>query len=218
MRSSRNWLPLLTVTFCLIVAVAGASAQEDAVPSASPPPAASPAPTAPEPPPYSLDLPDLHPPSNNPGLFPNGPRQNPPATTSGSAGRNHRNSALTGTKRRGRSLDRTLQQADADPLKVRIAYRRDKTAAMARDPELAALLRRADTTGTDPQKRAYLREYYTRLFASIRRIDSSPDMKAHLALLAQVAEQSYDPKRRVVYGDEDLLNTRESASNQRLGR
>ncbi len=189
--------------------------------SAPPPsaPQAAPTPAAPEPPPYSLDLPDLHPQGNGTGLFPNGSRQNPPASTAGRSGGKRRGSLATGSKQRGgRSIDRTLQKADTDPLAVRVAYRRDKTVALARDPELTVLLQRADAAGTDVQKRRDLREYYTRLFASIRRLDSSPEMKEHLTLLAQVAEQRYDPKRRAVAGEEDLLNTREGSGNVRLGR
>ncbi len=216
MRIPGKFSSLLIGAIWLALAFSRATAQEDAAPAPSPQPA--PAPATAEPVPYPLDLPDLHPPSNGTGLFPNGPRQNAPAPTSGNPGRNRRNPLTKGSKQRGRSLDLTLQKADADPLKVRIAYRRDKTTALARDPELTELLRRADASGTDAQKRVYLHEYYTRLFASIRRMDSSADMKVHLALLAQVAEQRYDPKRRAVAGEEDLLNTRESASVQRLGR
>ncbi len=210
----RILLSLLIAVSWFTVGFPDAKAQEDAIPAASP----APAPAANEPPPYSLDLPDLHPPTGETGLFPSGTRPNPPATTSRGPTRNRRNSLTTGTKQRGRSLDRTMQKADSDPLAVRIAYRRDKTVALARDPELGELLRRADGSGSDAQKRAFLHEYYTRLFASVRRLDSSPGMQAHLALLAQVAEQRYDPKRRVVAGEEDLLNTRESAGNERLGR
>ena len=215
MRIPRKILSLLTAGFLLAAGFSRAVAQEEPSPQPSP----QPAPAAAEPPPYPLDLPGLPPPNNNTGLFPERPRQNPPApTTPGRAKTAKRNSLATGRKQRGRSLDRTLQKADADPLRVRVAYRRDKTVALAREPALNDLLRRAAAADTDVQKRAFLREYYTRLFASIRRVDSSAEMKEHLALLAQVAEQNYDPKRRVVAGEEDLLETRESASNQRLGR
>ena len=212
----RKLFPLLATGWWFVTGFSCALAQE-ATP-APPAPQAEPTPAAPEPPPYSLDLPELHPPGNGGGLFPNNPRQNPPATTSSRTGRTRRNPLDSGSKRRGRSLDRTLQQADADPLTVRVAYRRDKTVVLARDPELAVLLRRADEADTDVKKRAFLREYYTRLFTAVRRLDSSPGMKQHLTLLAQVAEQRYDPKRRVVATEEDLLNTRETSGNQRLGR
>lgn len=215
MRISARLLSLLTGALWLTASLPCAFAQEDITPSASPQPA--PAAAATEPPPYPLDLPGLPPPSNGTGLFPNGPRQNPPPT-SGNTGRSHRNPVSTGSRKKGRSLDRTLQTADSDPLAIRTAYRRDKTTALARDPELFDLLSRANASGTDEQKRACLHEYYTRLFASIRRLDPSPDMKAHLALLAQVTEQRYDPKRRAVAGEEELLNTRESAGRERLGR
>ncbi len=208
---------LLTAGLWFVIGFAGALAQEDVptAPTPAPLPAAS-APATAEPTPYPLGLPDMHPQGNGTALFPEGSRQKPatPATTS----RKRRGSLATGSKQRGRSLDRTLQKADTDPLGVRVAYRRDKTMALAREPELTVLLQRADDARTDVQKRTYLREYYTRLFASIRRMDSSPAMKEHLSLLAQVAEQRYDPKRRVVAGEEDLLNTRESSGNVRLGR
>lgn len=208
---------MLTGLLCLGAGLSCAVAQEDAAPVSTLQPAPTPATS--EPAPYSLDMPGVSPPSNpsSGGLFPEGDRLNPP-TTSRNTSRSHRNPLTTGTKQKGRSRDRTLQRADSAPLPVRVAYRRDKTAALARDPELGDLLRRADASGTDEQKRAFLHEYYTRLFASIRRTDSSPDMKVHLALLAQVAEQRYDPKRRAVAGEEELLNTRESAGRERLGR
>ena len=213
----RKLFSLLVGGLWFVIGFSSAVAQEEA--PAPPPPQAAPTPAAPEPPPYSLDLPELHPQGNGTGLFPNGSRQTPPTTTASHSGSKRRSSLATGNKQHGgRSLDRTLQKADADPLTVRVAYRRDKTLALARDPDLTVLLQRADAAGTDVQRRENLREYYTRLFASIRRLDSSPEMKEHLALLSQVAEQRYDPKRRVVAGEEDLLNTREGTGNVRLGR
>ncbi len=213
----RRFLSLWAAGWWFALGLAGATAQE-----ATPAPAAlpgEPAPAASESPPYPLDLPELHPPNNGTGLFPNGSRQNPPAKTgTDRTGRSKRSALLTGTKVRGRSLDRTQQKADTDPLAVRVAYRRDKTTVLARDPGLLVLLRRADAAGTDVQKRVILREYYTRLFAAIQRIDSTPGMQQHLALLAQVAGQRYDPQRRVVAGEEELLETREGTGNVRLGR
>ena len=79
------WFPLLAGAW-LVLGLPGATAQQ---PDASPAPAAAlpGPPAATEPPPYSLDLPDL-PPSNGAGLFPNGPRQNPPLPSAGNPGRN----------------------------------------------------------------------------------------------------------------------------------
>ncbi len=177
-------------------------------PDALPTPAATPQPAAAEPPPYSLDLPGVSP--NGAGLFPDGPRQNPPVPSADRSGRNNqRGKLLNGSKTKGRALDRTLQKADSDSLDVRVSYRRAKTQVLARDPGLVQLVRRADTAKTDDEKHAVLREYYTRLFAEVRRIDSSPAMKAHVDLLSQVAAQRYAPNRRVVAGEEDLLNGRD---------
>ena len=208
MRPPKKLSLLLTAILLLASAFSCAFAQEPAA-APAPSPAAPTAPDAPEPPPYSLDLPDLHPPANS-GLFPNGPRQNPPPNSANGANRNQRSKFNTGgSKARGRSRDRVLQRADSDSLEVRVAYRRDKTQALARDPSLIELNHRAETAGTDDEKRLYLRQYYTHLFASIRRLDSSAAMKAHLDLLSQVAAQQYDPKRRAVAGEEDLLNGRD---------
>ena len=182
-------------------------------------PDASPAPPAAEPPPYSLDLPDL-PPANGAGLFPSGsrPTPSPDATGNNSSGRgNTRSKFFTGSRTHGRALDRTLQKADSDSLDVRVAYRRAKTQALARDPGLIEWMHRADAARSDEEKHACLREYYTRLFAEVRRIDASPAMKAHVDLLSQVAAQQYAPNRRVVAGEEDLLNGRD-VSRGWLGR
>jgi hypothetical protein len=100
------------------------------------------------------------------------------------------------------------EKADLDPLDVRVAYRRDKTLAMERDPGLADLLREAAAAPTDNDKRAWLRQYYTRLYAGISKIDPSPAMKAHVALIADVTEQRWNPKRRAVAGEDDLVNGR----------
>jgi hypothetical protein len=100
------------------------------------------------------------------------------------------------------------EKADLDPLDVRVAYRRDKTLAMERDPGLADLLREAAAAPTDNDKRAWLRQYYTRLYAGIHKIDPSPAMKAHVALIADVTEQRWNPKRRAVAGEDDLVNGR----------
>ena len=108
----------------------------------------------------------------------------------------------------GRVSTQALKQADADPLPIRVAYRRAKTLAMERDPSLGALLQQADLAGTDVERRRYLRVYYTRLFAEVRRIDPSPAMNAHLDSLKLPTEQRYDPKRRATADEEDLINGR----------
>ena len=139
-------------------------------------------------------------------LFPSNGAQASPTPAAGHGG-GHRNGG-GGRNRNNRRHDLLVTQADADPLQLRVAFRRAETIAMARDPGLADLLHQADASDTDTEKRVYLKEYYTRLFNSVRRIDPSPEMKAHVGLLTQVAEQRYDPKRREVGGDEDLVNGR----------
>ena len=181
-------------------------------PDVSPAPAAAPQPPPPaaEPPPYSLDLPDL-PSSNGESLFPSGSRPNPPSASTGNSPNrsNPRSKLLTVSRTHGRALDRTLQKADSAPLDVRVAYRRAKTEALARDPGLSEWAHRAEAAKSDAEKRRYLGEYYTRLFAEVRRDDASPAMKAHEDMLAQIAAQQYAPNRRVVAGEEDLLNGRD---------
>ena len=108
----------------------------------------------------------------------------------------------------GRVTSQSLGQADTDPLPIRVAYRRAKTLAMERDPNLGTLLERADRAGTDVEKRQYLHAYYLQLFAEVRKIDSSPAMKSHLAALQASTEQRYDPKRRAVANEADLINGR----------
>ena len=108
----------------------------------------------------------------------------------------------------GRVTTQSLGQADADPLPLRVAYRRAKTLAMERDPNLGTLLERANQARTDVAKRQYLHEYYSQLFAEVRKIDPSPAMKSHVASLQASTEQRYDPKRRAVAGEEDLINGR----------
>ena len=206
-------LKLSFVTGVLVcVAVLSVASAQDEAPTPTPPlPKPGPAP-------YSLDLPDLHPqPTPDNGLFPNGPRQNPPTdeTAGGGQGRGGRGGGEGGGGRhKGRARDQIVQLADADPLEVRVSYRRAKTIAMARDPGLAELIHEAEVSRTDVQKRLYLREYYTRLYASVGRIDPSPTMKAHLKLLQIVAQQRYDPKRRAVAGEEDLINGRGGRHNR----
>jgi hypothetical protein len=107
------------------------------------------------------------------------------------------------------------RRADADPLEVRVAFRRAKTQAMARDPGLRELLIQADEAPTDDIKREHLRAYYTRLYASVCKIDRSPALKAHVALLAKVSEQRYDPKRFAISGEDDLVGGRGGGRNRR---
>lgn len=141
-----------------------------------------------------------------------------PGGPGAAGGTGRRNSGLpSGQHRRNaRSNDQIGDLAAADPLAVRVAYRRAKTIVMARDPGLADLLREAAAAGTDVQKRAFLKVYYTRLFDEVRNVDRSPEMKNHVALLSQVARQRYDPQRRVVGGEEDIV--RGGGRGRRRGR
>ncbi len=148
-------------------------------------------------------------------LFPSSGAQATPAPTTGRRAGGGRRNGGGGGRRNNRRHDMLVSQADADPLQLRVAFRRAQTTAMARDPDLAVLIRQAAAAGTDVEKRVYLKEYYTRLFNSVRKIDPSPEMKAHVILLTQVAEQRYDPKRREVGGDEDLVNGRGSGRRGR---
>jgi hypothetical protein len=111
-------------------------------------------------------------------------------------------------KRNARAADILSEEADSDPLEVRIAFRRAKTLAMAQDPGMPELLHRAAAAPTDKAKREWLRQYYDRLFADIRKIDPSPSLAAHVALLTKIAQQRYDPQRRMLAGEEDLVNGR----------
>ena len=147
-------------------------------------------------------------------LFPAGGAQPSTGTNDNAPTGAHHNGG-GGHQRNGRHHDLLVSQADTDPLMVRVAYRRAKTTALAREPDLAILLHEAAAAGTDVEKRVYLKQYYTRLFATVCKVDTSPEMKAHVDLLMQVAEQRYDPKRREVGGDEDLVN---GAGRGRRGR
>lgn len=156
------------------------------------------------------DIDSLREPGSSAKLFPAqaaGPTPTGRGTGNGAVSGQRNNSMLNHTQRRRgtRSNDVLVDQADADPLNVRVAYRRAKTAAMVRDPGLADLLREADGAGTDVQKRAVLKVYYTRLFAGVCKVDGSPEMKKHVDLLAQVSKQRYEPQRRTVGGEEDLI-------------
>lgn len=118
-----------------------------------------------------------------------------------------RSRAARGAKGRRKSryaTDAAVSQASADPLAVRVAYRKAKTMAMVREPGLRELLLQADAAPTDDEKRAFLKVYYTKLYATIRKIDPSPAMKSHVDLLSSASQQRYDPKRRAVDGEDDL--------------
>ena len=155
------------------------------------------------------DIESLREPGSTAKLFPPPGASPTPAADDGPvAGNGRRNNPLLnhGQHRRNlRTNDMLGDLADNDPLEVRVAYRRAKTTVMARDPELAELLVHADAAGTDVQKRALLKVYYTRLFAEVCRVDRSPEMKKHVELLGQVSQQRYDPQRRAVGGEEDIV-------------
>jgi hypothetical protein len=132
-----------------------------------------------------------------------------PATETAQALQNRpRTSRLLGNRNRrnARATDLLSSEADADPLEVRIAYRRAKTRAMLRDPGLTDLLQQASAAPTDPAKRAFLKQYYDRLFAAVAKIDPSPAEATHLKLLRLIARQRYDPQRRMLAGEEDLVS------------
>ena len=157
----------------------------------------------------------LRAPGSSSKLFPDRPVATPapnatgvnPLAGGGGQGRgaNRQPGGLLGRKRNsGRQRDVLVDQADSDPLLVRVNFRRAKTVAMVRNPDLAVLLQQADAADTDPKKRAILKVYYTRLFDSIGKIDGSPEMKKHLNTLRLVALSRYDPRRHEVGGDEDI--------------
>lgn len=132
-----------------------------------------------------------------------GRRTNRLGTTQGGT---HLEGGVLGHKRNsGRHHDVLVDQADADPLEIRVAYRRAKTLAMAHDPGMADLLKQAGAADTDLQKRASLKEYYTRLYDGVERVNTTPEMKKHVDTLRLVSTSRYDPKRRDVGGDEDIV-------------
>lgn len=147
-------------------------------------------------------------------LFPEaGPaaRPEPPARSRGGG----RKAGKRGRRHSQFATDAAVSQANGDPLEVRIAFRKDKTLALAREPGLRDLLLQADAARTDDEKRGYLKIYYTKLYETIRQIDPSPEMKAHVALLAQASEQEYDPKRRSVSGEDDLAGVGRNGGRNR---
>lgn len=156
------------------------------------------------------DIESLREPGSSAKLFPS-PSASPAAGAAGTGanpatGRNNNALLRSGQHRRAtRANDLLGDQADADPLELRVAYRRAKTVALARDPGLAELLRTAANADTDVRKRSALREYYTRLFAGVRKVDPSPEMRKHVELLGEVAQQRYDPQRRTVGGEEEIV-------------
>ncbi len=194
------WRWLLLAGLVLGIAVHGLHAQSPALPvAASPAAGATPAlgdDTDQEPAPGS----------GNGNLFPG----SGPAVDQQVLRNRPRPSRLLGNKaaRNARAGDLIASEADADPLEVRIAYRRAKTAAIEQDPGMNDLLLRADAAPTDKAKREYLRQYYARLFTAVQKIDPSPALSAHLALLKILARQRYNPQRRQIAGEENLINGR----------
>ena len=138
-----------------------------------------------------------------PGTLPARPGQNRLGTTLG--GSRTGGGALGRRRNSGRQHDLLVDQADADPLQIRVAYRHAKTIAMANDPGLADLLHAADGAQTDVEKRKILKEYYNRLYAGVKKADPNPELKKHVDVLKLITESRYDPRRRDVGGDEDIV-------------
>ncbi len=192
--------PLLVGSLALCTSLAARA--QDPVPAPGPSPSASQG--------SYPDIESLREPGSSAKLF---PAQTPSPTPAipgaeGTAQTGNRNNPLLNNNqhhRNGRTNDMLGDLADSDPLEVRVAYRRAKTVAMARDPGLAELLHEANAARTDVQKRAILKIYYTRLFDEVRKVDRSPEMKKHVDLLSQVSQQRYDPQRRAVGGEEDIV-------------
>ncbi len=156
--------------------------------------------------------------ANASSLIPGDAATPAPAGSGIQADRDARRRARRATKgggRPGRQGDVLATRAAADPLEIRIAYRKDKTEALLRRPDLAVIERQADVAPTDDSKRDYLRSYYTQLFSEVRKIDPSPTMAAHVKLLSSIAEQRYDPKRRTIGGDEALVRGRRGRGGKR---
>lgn len=159
------------------------------------------------------DIESLRDPGSSAKLFPDHPTATPDPNLPGANGAGRRAGGGGLGRQRGgnrnRRRDAAVSQADADPLQVRVAYRRAKTLIMARDPGLADLLARADRAGTDPEKRAFLKQYYVRLYDEVGKTDPSPEMKKHLVTLKLIARARYEPRRREVGGDEDIVEGRD---------
>lgn len=159
---------------------------------------------------------------NTSTLFPDGgtsPPSSTDATTPG-AGNGRRRGQGNGKRgqgngRTGRKGDVLAARASSEPLEVRVAFRKAKTEALLRRPDLAVIEREADVAPTDDGKRSYLRSYYTQLYSEVKKIDPSPAMAEHVKLLSSIAEQRYDPKRRTIGGDEDLVRGRRGRGGKR---
>ena len=164
------------------------------------------------------DIEKLRKPGSSVALMPAQPSPTPPVPGTPTGGANRLNrlgttqggtrlggGALGHKRNSGRQHDVLVDQADSDPLGIRVAYRRAKTIAMAQDPGMANLLEQAGAADTDVEKRAYLKEYYTRLYDGVERADATPEMKKHVDTLRLVSIARYDPKRREVGGDEDIV-------------
>ena len=190
-------LPLLAAA--ALAALAGVALGQEA-----PPDDVSPAPT---PAPASPGVPST--------LFP----EAGPAASPGVAPGHGRHGAAAGNRRHGRhsqyATDAAVSLANSDPLEVRVAFRKDKTMALVREPGLRDILLQADAARTDDEKRAFLKVYYTTLYRTILKVDPSPAMKAHVALLAQASQQEYDPRRRAVSGEDDLEGVGRNAGRNR---
>ena len=162
--------------------------------------------TPPAPPPATTTTSD----TNGNTLFPNGGVAAPELEENRAASRATRRASRGGRRgglpgQVGRTNDLLTARAASDPITVRIAYRKAKTVALLRYPELNALEHEAAAASTDVDKRHYLRAYYTQLYSAVKKVDQSSAMASHVDLLSRIAEQRYDPKRRVVGGDEDLV-------------
>lgn len=143
------------------------------------------------------------------------PESGPAALPATATGARHGRRARGGRRNTQYATDAAVSLANNDPLEVRVAYRKDKTLAMVREPALRDLLLQADAARTDNEKRAFLKLYYTKLYATVRKIDPSPKMKAHVDLLAQATQQEYDPKRRSVSGEDDLAGVGRNGGRNR---
>ena len=202
----RHWTRFLLGFLSLLAMPMATWAQ---APAPTPGPAPAPTPSLVE----KADIESLREPGSTAKLFPQDtPAPLIPGTPDepgvGGTVNGRRGNALLNSGQRRRSTranDLLGDLADSDPLELRVAYRRAKTTAMARDPGLADLLRSAAAADTDVHKRAFLKEYYTRLYADVRKVNPSPEMQKHVELLGLVAQQRYDPQRRVVGGEEDLI-------------
>ena len=138
-----------------------------------------------------------------PGTLPGGRGQNRLGTTQG--GTRQGGGALGRKRNSGRQHDVLVDIADADPLEVRVSYRHAKTIAMAHDPGMADLLKQADAADTDVEKRAFLKQYYAHLYDGIEKVDTTPEMKKHVDTLRLISSSRFDPRRREVGGDEDIV-------------